>query len=83
MNLNDGHTSSGQQMEGSVFSSTDHFFWINKSIYIIEVGSKAQCIGFVWTQTTQELSKIKEGETFSTWNQIIYSKQEIPRKFKF
>ena len=59
-----------------------HFF-INKSIPVIEVAFKTQSIGFVWTQTTQELSKLKGGETFSIWNQAIYSKQEIPRKFKF
>ena len=38
----------------------------DKSISLIEVPSKAQSIGFVWTQTTQELSEIKEGEIFST-----------------
>ena len=50
---------------GQFFLSSKHFF-INKSIPVIKVASKTQSIGFVWTQTTQELSKIKEGETFST-----------------
>ena len=74
---------SGHQRERAVFSSNGPFYRIHKSISVIGVASKAQSIDFVWTQTTQKLSKIKEGETFSTRNQVIYSKQENPRKFKF
>ena len=80
MNLN---TSPGHQRERAVFSSNGHSYRFNKSISVIEAASKAQSIGFVWTQTTQKLSKIKEGETFSTRNLVIYSKQENLRKFKF
>ena len=65
MNVNNGHTSYEHQRGRAVFLSSKHFF-INKSIPVIKVASKTQSIGFVWTQTTQELSKIKEGETFST-----------------
>ena len=58
-------------------------FCINKSILVIEVAPKAKSIGFVWAQTTQELSNIKECETFSSWNQVNYSNQEVPRSFTF
>ena len=58
-------------------------FIIFKVFLLLELPPRHNLYIFIGTQTPKTISKIKEGESFSTWNQVIYSKQEIPRKFKF